>query len=186
MNHSRPCYSTSDSFLSQEKNQDIWDFMKARCTAPGPCCWSGSWPAGLTLTFHLLLRSPSMAGSAGHTDVIPVDVLEKHLSIPPRQGAGLREKKVWSPTHEVWSNRCMGSQILEKELLELWVSRGHFWFMDTSILMQEPYAFIELRITPRASPVSITDKNQKPAIPWLLYVESVLLTFSLWLVFFCH
>lgn len=54
---------------------------------------------------------------------------------------------------------------LEMDSLKLWVSRGHFWFMDTSILMQEPYAFIELRITPRASPVSITDKNQKPAIP---------------------
>lgn len=135
MNRPRPCYSTSDFFLSQEKNQDIWDFMKSRYTAPGPCCWSGSWPAGLTLTFHLLLRSPSMAGSAGHTDVIPVDVLEKHLSIPPRQGAGLRETKVWSPTRKVWSNRYMGSQILKKELLEPWVSQGHFWFVDAPILM---------------------------------------------------
>ena len=47
-----------------------------------------------TLTFHLLLRSPRVAGSTGHADVVPVDVLEKHFSVPPRQGTGLRETKV--------------------------------------------------------------------------------------------
>jgi hypothetical protein len=50
--------------------------------------------ADLSLTFYLLLRSPSVAGYTGHADVVPVDVLEKHLSVPPCQGAGLRETRV--------------------------------------------------------------------------------------------
>lgn len=54
---------------------------------------TGGW-AGLSLTFHLLLGSPSVAGDTGHADVVPVDVLEKHLSIPPSQGAGLGKTKL--------------------------------------------------------------------------------------------
>jgi len=49
--------------------------------------------AGLTLTFHLLFGSSGVAGSTGHADVVPMAVLEKDLSIPPCQGAGLRERQ---------------------------------------------------------------------------------------------
>lgn len=51
-------------------------------------------PAGLPLTFYLLLGSPGVAGDTGHADVVPVDVLEEHLSVPPGQSAGLEETKV--------------------------------------------------------------------------------------------
>lgn len=40
-------------------------------------------------TFDLLLGPPGVARHAGHADVVPVDVLEEHLGVPPGQGAGL-------------------------------------------------------------------------------------------------
>lgn len=46
------------------------------------------------LTFHLLLRSPGVAGGTGHANVVPVDVLEEHLRVPPCQGTGLKETEV--------------------------------------------------------------------------------------------
>lgn len=110
MRHHCPFHPTSNFFLSKEKTQEIWDCLKTRHTASGRCCWSRWWPAGLALTFHLLLRSSGVAGCTGHADVVPVDVLEKHLRVPPRQGAGLRETEVWNtPTRKYWSSRCTGS-----------------------------------------------------------------------------
>ena len=38
-----------------------------------------------------------MAGGTGHADIVPVDVLEKDLSVPPCQGAGLRETRCEAP-----------------------------------------------------------------------------------------
>lgn len=38
-----------------------------------------------------------MAGGTGHADVVPVDILEKDLSVPPRQGASLRETRCEAP-----------------------------------------------------------------------------------------
>lgn len=44
------------------------------------------------LTFNLLLRPPGMAGSSRDAHIIPVDVLEKHLSVPAGQGACLQQR----------------------------------------------------------------------------------------------
>lgn len=49
------------------------------------------------LTFHLLLGSSGVTGGTGHADIVPVDVLEKDLSVPPCQGAGLRETRCEAP-----------------------------------------------------------------------------------------
>lgn len=71
--------------------------MKTRYPGSGPCGGSGSRPAGLALTFHLLLGSSGVAGGTGHADIVPVDVLEKDLSVPPCQGAGLSETRCEAP-----------------------------------------------------------------------------------------
>lgn len=61
---------------------------------------------------------------------------------------------------------------------------GHFWFTDTPIPMQEAHPFVEERITPWASPLSIPAQNQKSAIPWLpicwFSVHNVIVTASGW------
>lgn len=54
---------------------------------------------GPTLTFHLLFGSSGVAGSTGHADVVPMDVLEKDLSIPAVPGCRPERDTVWSPTH---------------------------------------------------------------------------------------
>lgn len=49
--------------------------------------------AGFLLTFYLLFRPPGVAGNTGHAHIVPVDVLEEYLGVPPCQSAGLRETK---------------------------------------------------------------------------------------------
>lgn len=44
----------------------------------------------MSLTFDLLLRSSGVTGGSGHAHIVPVDVLQKHLSVPPSQSTRLQ------------------------------------------------------------------------------------------------
>ena len=75
-----------------------------RCAAPRLACVcpagkerEHNFQPGDNVEVHLLFGSSGVAGSTGHADVVPMDVLEKDLSIPPCQGAGLRETKCEVP-----------------------------------------------------------------------------------------
>lgn len=41
------------------------------------------------LTFNLLFGPSGVAGGSRHAHIVPVDVLQKHLSVPPGQSARL-------------------------------------------------------------------------------------------------
>ena len=45
---------------------------------------------GQALTFDLLFRASGVTGGSRYAHIVPVDVLEKHLSVPPGQSAGLQ------------------------------------------------------------------------------------------------
>lgn len=70
--------------------------MRAVARGPGsvwPASEASCGPAGFLLTFYLLFRPPGVAGNTRHAHIVPVDVFEEHLGVPPCQRAGLRGTK---------------------------------------------------------------------------------------------
>lgn len=51
--------------------------------------WGALFLLSAELTFNLLFRASGMTGGAWHAHIVPVDVLEKHLSVPAGQSARL-------------------------------------------------------------------------------------------------
>lgn len=122
MHRHSPCHPTSSFFLSQEKNQEIWDCMKTRDTASGLCCWRG----------RHVSHWPFTCCSGPRVWLAALGILTLFLWMYLRNTSAFRRAKVqaWgrqryeATRHEAWSARCTGSKIPEKGLLELWVSRA--------------------------------------------------------------
>lgn len=176
-------HPTSCFFLPKQNDQEIWGRMRTRPADSGT--WSGWWPAALRLTFHLLLGSPGVAGSTGHADIVPVDVLEKHLRVPSCQGAGLGETEEWDPQrgHGFQDAReadrvsgAGGEQALEATFGS--------WALEFQCRRLTLLLSRELLSVPLPFPSQIKIRNQ-PSLHYL-YVDSVLLTFMLRLVFPRH